>query len=119
MEDINRVVIAGELVGDSTFSCAAGGAEITTFTLAFSSDTGKQKNVKRKKGFIGILFLGIEARRWAALLKKGTQVVVEGRLQQRSWITLEGIKKSKTEIIAQKIKCCNSSGKKREVHAIK
>ena len=109
MEGINRVVIAGELAGDSTFGHAAGGAAVTTFTLAFPSDPVTQRSTRRKKGFIDIIFFGAEAAEWAGLLKKGTQVVIEGRLQQRSWRTLEGINRSKTEIIAQKIKCDNSS----------
>jgi single-strand DNA-binding protein len=119
VEGINRVVITGELAGDSTFGHAAGGATVATFTLAFPCDPGKQGNESRKKGFVDIIFFGVEASRWAALLKKGRKVVIEGKLQQRNWKTLEGIKGSKTEIVAQRIECCNSSEGKRELHSIK
>lgn len=119
MEDINRVVIVGELVGNSTFGQAAGGTAVATFTLAFPSGPDERRNVKRKKGTIDIIFFGAEAHRWAQLLKKGAQVVVEGRLQQRSWKTLEGIHRSKTEIIANQVRYYNSSRGKREKHDIK
>ena len=119
MEGINRVVITGELAGDSTFGHAAGGATVATFTLAFPCDPGKQGNESRKKDFVDIIFFGVEASRWAALLKKGSKVVIEGKLQQRSWKTLEGIKGSKTEIVTQRIECYNSSEGKRELYSIK
>jgi len=119
VEDINRVILTGTLVGDSVFAYTAGGTAVATFTLAFSSDSDKQGNTKRKKGLIDIIFFGAEACRWPEALKKGKQIVVEGRLQQRSWRTPEGIHKSKTEIIANRIECCGSYKGKREVNDIK
>lgn len=119
MEGINKVVIAGELAGDSVFAHAARGATVATFTLAFPCDPGKQGNESRKKGFIDIIFFGVEASRWGAVLKKGRKVVIEGKLQQRSWKTLEGIKRNKTEIVAQKVECYNSSEMKRTLHGVK
>jgi single-stranded DNA-binding protein len=65
-----------------------------------------------------IYFFGAEADRWAELLKKGNQVV-KGRLQQRSWRTLEGIHGSKTEIIANQVERCDSYKGKRGVSDVK
>lgn len=114
MEDINRVVLTGKLVDDSAFAYTARGTAVATFTLAFSSDSDEQRNAKKKKGVIDIIFFGAEALRWAEALKKDTPVVVEGRLQQRGWRTLEGIHKSKTEIIANRVECCGSSKGRKE-----
>jgi len=106
VEEINRVVLTGKIVGDSAFSYTARGTAIAIFTLAFSSDPDKQqKNEKRKRGFIDIIYFGAEECRWAETLKKGKRIIVEGRLQQRNWRTPEGIQKSKTEIIANRIEC--------------
>ena len=119
MENINRVVLTGKLVRDSAFGYTAGGAALATFTLAFFSDPNTQRNVKEKKGLIDVIFFGAEARMWAEALKKGTQVIVKGRLQQRSWRTSEGTHKNKTEIIANQLECCDSHKGEREAHDIK
>lgn len=119
MEDINKVIIGGELVRDSTFGHAAGGSAVATFTLAFPSGPDKQRDSKNRKGVIDIIFFGAEARSWVELLRKGTRVVVRGRLQQRSWRTLEGIHRSKTEIVANQVECCNSYQGKIRTHEIK
>ena len=108
----------GELVKDSTFGYTARGNAFATFTLAFPSVPEKDVLSKREKGRINIIFFGAEAPKWSPLLKVGKQVVVEGKLQQRSWKTPEGIYKSRTEIIANQVECCDSSEGKREAHNI-
>ena len=118
MEGINRVVLTGKLVEDSTFGYTAGGDAVATFTLAFSPDPRKQKDAKKEEGLIDIIFFGAEAHSWAEVLKKGTQVVIKGRLQQRSWRTSEGVDKSKTEIIANQVESFDSYKGKREAHEI-
>jgi single-stranded DNA-binding protein len=55
VEDINRLVLMGELVWDSTFGYAAGGAAVAAFTLAFSSDPDTQRDAKKKRGVIVII----------------------------------------------------------------
>ena len=118
MEGINRVVLTGKLDKDSTFGYTAGGDAVATFTLTFSPDPRKQRDAKKKEGLIDIIFFGAEAHSWAEVLKKGTQVVIKGRLQQRSWRTSEGVYKSKTEIIANQVESFDSYKGKREAHEI-
>ena len=104
VEDINRVVLGGVLARDSNFGYTAGKTAVATFTLAFYSSPGKDGSSKKKRSLIDIIFFGAEEAKWSQLLRKDRQVVVEGRLQQRSWMTREGIHKSKTEIVADRIK---------------
>lgn len=103
VDDVNRVVIGGVLDREPQFGYTAGKRALATFTLAFSSGLGKGRVSARKKSLIDIVFLGADEAKWSSLLKKGKQVVVEGRLQQRSWVTREGIFKSKTEILADRV----------------
>ena len=118
VEDINRVVLTGKLVRDSAFGYTAGGTPIASFTLAFSSDPNKQRNVKEEKGLVDVIFFGAESCMWAETLKEGTQVIIKGRLKQRSWRTSEGIHKSKTEIIANQVECYDSGKGEREAYDI-
>ena len=107
VEDINRVVLGGVLVRDSNFGYTAGKTAVATFTLAFYSSPDKGGFSKKKRSFIDIIFFGAEEAKWSQVLKKDKRIVVEGRLQQRSWVTREGIHKSKTEILADRIKSIN------------
>ena len=104
VEYINRVVLGGVLVRDSNFCYTAGKTAVATFTLAFYSSPDKGGFSKQKRSLIDIIFFGAKEAKWSQLLKENKQVVVEGRLQQRSWVTREGIHKSKTEIVADLVK---------------
>lgn len=104
VDDINSVVLGGVLVRDSHFGYTAGKTAVATFALSFSSGVNKDNYPKKRRGLIDVIFLGAEEVKWSQLLKKDKQVVVEGRLQQRSWVTREGIQRSKTEILADRVK---------------
>ena len=107
VEDINKVVLGGVLLRDSNFGYTAGKTTVATFTLAFYSSPDKGLFPKKKRSLIDIIFFGAEEAKWSQLLKKDKRIVVEGRLQQRNWITREGVHKSKTEIVADRIKSIN------------
>ena len=107
VEYINRVVLGGVLVRDSNFGYTAGKTAVATFTLAFYSSPDKGGFSKQKRSLIDIIFFGAKEAKWSQLLKENKQVVVEGRLQQRCWVTREGIHKSKTEIVADLVKSIN------------
>ncbi len=107
VKDINRVVLGGVLVRDSDFGFTAGKTAVATFTLAFCSNPDKGGFPRKKRSRIDIIFFGAEEAKWSQLLKKDKQLVIEGRLQQRSWVTREGIRKSKTEIVADVVKSIN------------
>ena len=107
VEYINRVVLGGVLVRDSNFGYTAGKTAVATFTLAFYSSPDKGGFSKQKRSLIDVIFFGAKEAKWSQLLKENKQVVVEGRLQQRSWVTREGIHKSKTEIVADLVKSIN------------
>jgi single-strand DNA-binding protein len=101
VKDINKVVLRGELIRDAVFSHTPRGREVTTFTIAFDNSTLDFGGSRNTKGFIDVIYFSDKLSPQAQLLKKSKKVVVEGRLQQRSWHTPEGIKKRKTEIVAE------------------
>ena len=103
MKDINKVVLGGELIRDAVFSHTPRGRAVTTFTIAFANSNLGFGGSRNNKGFIDILYFSDTASPEVQLLQKNKKVLVEGRLQQRSWQTSEGIKKQKTEIVAEKI----------------
>jgi single-strand DNA-binding protein len=103
VKDINKVVLRGELIREAVFSHTPRGRTVTTFTIVFNNSNQDFGVSRNSKGFIGVIYFSDTLPPQAQLFKKGKKVVVEGRLQQRSWNTPEGIKKQKTEIVAEKI----------------
>ena len=114
MKDINRVVLRGELIRDAYFTNTPRGTAVTSFTLAFTNVPAQPGGPRNKKGLIDVIYCSNESSPWAQLLKKASTVVVEGRLQQRSWQTPEGIQKQKMEIVADKLSCYDLSSEQTE-----
>lgn len=103
MEDINKIVLMGELIRDAVFSHTPRGTAITTFTIAFDNSNLDFGGSRNNKGFIDVIYFSDKLSPQAQLLQKSKNIVVEGRLQQRNWRTSEGIQKRKTEIVAENI----------------
>lgn len=103
MKAINKVVLRGELMRDAVFSHTPRGKTVTTFTIAFDNSSLDFGGFRKTKGFIDVIYFSDKLSPQAQLFKKHKNVLVEGRLQQRSWNTSEGIKKRKTEIVAENI----------------
>ena len=53
--------------------------------------------------YITIVVWGKQAESCGEYLAKGRTVLVEGRLQQRSWETPEGQKRTKHEVVAERV----------------
>jgi single-strand DNA-binding protein len=61
------------------------------------------QNWEEQVSFFDVTSWGPLAENTANSLKKGNRVLVTGRLEQRSWETPEGDKKSTVEIVAEDI----------------
>ena len=108
---INKVILVGNLGQDPEVIYTAGGAAVTTLSIATSDswkdrDTGEDQ--ERTEWHRVVLW-----RRLAEIageyLKKGSKVYVEGQLQTRKW-EQEGQTRYTTEIIARDIQFLDSKG---------
>lgn len=100
---LNRVIIVGNLTRSPELRHAQNGTAVARFGVATNSawtdETGaKQEDVE----FHNIVVFGKQAESAAEYLRKGQLVLVEGRLRTSSW-TVEGAKRSRTEIIAARL----------------
>ncbi len=59
----------------------------------------KQESVE----YHNVVVFGRQAETCGQYLKKGQSVLVEGRIQTRSWAGADGVKKYKTEIVADRV----------------
>ena len=98
----NTVTIAGNLTRDPELRFTPGGQATATFGVAVNrSWTNRQTQARQEStSFFAVVAWGPLAENAATSLAKGARVVVTGRLDQRSWESQDGDKRSKVEITA-------------------
>ena len=99
--NLNKAMIIGNVVRDPEMRTTPGGQNVTSFSVATNMVWKDAQGEKQEK----VEFHNVVAwRRLAEItgeyLKKGSKVYIEGRLQTRNWDDPSGIKKYRTEIIA-------------------
>jgi single-strand DNA-binding protein len=102
---LNSVQMIGRLVADPELRYTQKGAPVCDFRLACSR---RYKNKETNEVQEETLFINVVAwRRQAELandyLKKGSAILVEGRLRSRQWETNQGEKRSAIEVVAYRI----------------
>ncbi len=98
---LNKAILIGNLTRDPELKVIASGNKVCSFSLA-TNRTYKDKNgVKQEKTeFHNIVVWGKTAENVAQYMRKGSQILVEGRMETRSWDDASGVKKYRTEVIA-------------------
>lgn len=104
MADSN-VTLVGNITRDPEIRYTPSGQTIATFGVAVNR---RWQNRQTQEWEEQVSFFDVKA--WAGLaenvaesLSKGTRVVVTGRLEQRSWETDNGDKRSKVEVVADDV----------------
>ena len=101
--NLNRVLIVGHLTRSPELRTAQNGTAVARFGVATNSAWTDESGEKREEvEFHNVVALGRQAETAAEHLRKGQLVLAEGRLRTRSWTT-EGVKSSRTDIIAVRI----------------
>lgn len=104
MLNLNRAMIIGNLTKDPEMRYTPNGAAVTSFTVATNRKwTGQDGNPGEEVEFHDITAWGKLAEVASQILKKGAPAYVEGRLRTRSWEGQDGVKRYKTEIIAENL----------------
>lgn len=99
----NTVNIVGNLVRDPEQRFTPSGAAVTSFGVAWNRRYERNGQQHEEVSFFDVTCWGSLAENVAACLHKGTRVMVSGRLDQRSWETPGGEKRSKVEIVADSV----------------
>lgn len=101
MLNLNRAQIIGNLTRDPEMRYTPNGQAVTNFTVATNRRwTGKDGEAGEATEYHDIVVWGKQAETLSQILKKGAPAYVEGRLQTRNWEGQDGVKRYKTEIIA-------------------
>jgi single-strand DNA-binding protein len=102
--DLNKVLIVGRMTGVPELRRTPGGMSVTTFGVA-TNRVSKDKNGNRREEteFHNVVAWGRQAEVASQFLTKGALVLIEGRLQTRSWQDKQGGSRKTTEIICERL----------------
>jgi len=105
MSNGNSVTLVGNVTRDPELRFTNAGQATATFGLAVNRMwTDRQTNERREAtSFFDIVCWREMAENVSESLQKGARVVVTGRLEQRSWETSEGDRRSKVEVVADEV----------------
>jgi len=109
---LNKVFIIGNLTRDPELKAIPSGIKVCSFSVA-TNRVWKDKNGARQEAadYHNVVVFGRQAETVAQYMKKGSQVMVEGRMQTRSWDdTATNTKKYRTEVIADRVQFGSNTG---------
>ena len=97
---LNKVMLIGNLGGDPEVRFTPQGTPVCTFSIA-TNEKYKKKNgeTETKTEWHKIIAFGKLAEICGELLKKGSLVYVEGKLQTREWKDSQDVKRYTTEVV--------------------
>jgi single-strand DNA-binding protein len=101
----STVTIIGNLTRDPEIRYTTGGAAKASFGVAVSRrwQNRQSQEWEEQTSFFNVVAWRQLAENASATLQKGSRVVVSGRLEQRSWETEQGEKRSIVEVVADDI----------------
>ena len=100
---MNKAILVGRLAQDPEVRYTQSGKAVASFNLAVN-----RYGQKESADFIPIVAWEKLAEIIGNNLKKGSQVLIEGRMQVRSYETQDGQKRRVTEVIVQNVEFLGS-----------
>ena len=102
--DLNKAMIIGNLTRDPEVRTTPSGQSVANFGLATNRYWTDQAGTKQSAvEYHHIVAWGKLADICAQYLNKGKKVYIEGRLQTRDWEGQDGVKRNRTEIVAENL----------------
>lgn len=102
MANVNVVTIVGNTTRDPELRYTSAGLAVCNFSVASNRrwQNRTTNEWEEKVSFFDVTVWSDQAQNVAESLRQGDRVVVTGRLEQRSWETDTGDKRSKVELVA-------------------
>jgi single-strand DNA-binding protein len=100
---LNKVMLIGNLTRDPESRTTAGGTSICTFGVATNRYWTNQQSGERQEEveFHNVVAFGKLGEICVQYLGRGRKVYVEGRLKTREWEGQDGVKRNRTEVVAE------------------
>jgi len=109
--NLNKAMIIGNITRDPELRNTPSGQSVASFSVAtnliWTDQSGQQQ---KKTEFHNIIAWRKLAEVCSKYLHKGSKVFIEGRLQTTDWTGQDGVKRYRTEIIAENMIMLDSKG---------
>lgn len=116
MANFNKVLLVGNLTKDPELRYTPQGTAVVNLRLAtnrrFKDRNGEQKE---EACFVTVVVWDKQAETCNQYLRKGRSVLIEGRLQSRSWEDSSGQKRNVLEVRAERVQFLGPPGQQAKV----
>jgi single-strand DNA-binding protein len=99
----NTVTLVGNVTRDPELRYTTGGRGVASFGMAVNRRYQVNGEWQEQTSFFNVVAWGTLGENAAASVTKGTRLIVFGRLEQRSWETQDGEKRTVVEVIADEL----------------
>ena len=106
----NKLILVGNLTRDIELRYAESGSGIANTAIATSRKFTQNGEKKEEVCFVDITFFGRSAEVANQYLRKGSKILVEGRLKFDQWVDQNGQKRSKHSVIVETMQMLDSKG---------
>jgi len=106
----NKIILVGNLTRDIELRYSPAGMAIANTAIATSHKFTQNGEKKEEVCFIDITFFGRSAEIANQYLRKGSKILVEGRLKFDQWVDQNGQKRSKHSVIVANMQMLDSRG---------
>ena len=103
MAALNKVMLLGNVGQDPEVRQTQTGRPVANFSVATTDAWGEGDDRQERTEWHQVVVWGKLAETCGKYLTKGRQVMVEGRLQTRSYDDRDGVRRFSTEIVAQNV----------------
>ena len=112
----NKIVLVGNLTRDIELKYSGSGMAIAKSAIATSRKFTSNGEKKEEVMFVDITFFGRSAEVANQYLRKGSKILVDGRLQLDQWVDQNGGKRSKHTVNVESMQMIDTKADKAEQH---
>ncbi|MCK9454562.1 MAG: single-stranded DNA-binding protein [Sulfurimonas sp.] len=106
----NKVILVGNLTRDIELRYSQGGMAIANTAIATSRKFTVNGEKREEVCFVDITFFARSAEIANQYLRKGSKILVEGRLNFDQWVDQNGQKRSKHSVVVETMQMLDSKG---------
>lgn len=112
MATCNRVVIMGNVTRDPEVRKLPAGTSVATLSVALDEKYRNQAGeTVERTCFVEVVAWGAQAENCGKYLKKGSPVLIDGRLQYEEWEGKNGERRNKLKVRAESVQFLNGIGR--------
>ena len=103
MRNFNLAVLEGRLVNDPEIRQTQNGTMLCTFSIANNYSYYKDDELQEEVYFLDVTTWAKLAEQCSEYVKKGSRVLVNGRIKQNKWQDEDGVTHSRISIVAYQV----------------